>query len=227
MQYRETLIISLFTVISSFSYNSTYCEELQTIKNIQPVKVIQIIDGDTMYADFNKNGIAEKDEKVRLNGIDTFEVKPTQFLEWQMKNYSLTQEEALGLGYLGKEFAKKHLLNKYVIVKYTGETERCDMGRRLVSLYYNNKNYEEEILKAGFATVYKQSNLAPQLQKYEDLEKIRKHAQKTHALNLVLLNKKNNKYHKPTCEYGLMASQVELVDLKDLKNNSQLQLVVI
>lgn len=76
--------------------------------------VIKVIDGDTVYVDFNNNGIAEQDEKVRVNGIDTFETKFNDGLNWQMKLYNLTQDEALGLGYYGKEFAKKELLNKSV-----------------------------------------------------------------------------------------------------------------
>ena len=71
-------------------------------------KVIKVIDGDTVYVDFNDNGIAEQDEKVRINGIDTFETKLNNGLNWQMKLYNLTQDEALGLGYYGKEFAKKY-----------------------------------------------------------------------------------------------------------------------
>ncbi len=63
-------------------------------------KVIKVIDGDTVYVDFNDNGIAEQDEKVRINGIDTFETKINDGLNWQMKLYNLTQDEALGLGYL-------------------------------------------------------------------------------------------------------------------------------
>lgn len=176
-------------------------------------KVIKVIDGDTLFLDFNNDGIPQQEEKVRINGIDTFEVKPSVFLEWQMKEFKLTQSEALGLGYFGKEFAKKNLLNKYVKAEYSGETKVCDMGRQLMSIQYDNgKNYEQEVLKAGLATVYKKSNLAPELYKYENLDKIKANINKTHGLNLVLLNKKNNTYHKVNCEYGQMASRVELVN---------------
>ena len=84
-------------------------------------KVIKVIDGDTVFVDFNKNGIAEQKEKVRINGIDTFETRVLNGLAWQMETYNLTLEEALGLGYLGKEFARKELLNKEVIAKYTAD----------------------------------------------------------------------------------------------------------
>jgi len=194
------LIIFTFVSVGSFAYeNGTY-------------KIIKVIDGDTLFLDFNKDGIPQQEEKVRINGIDTFEVKPSVFLDWQMKEFNLTQSETLGLGYFGKEFAKKNLLNKYVKAEYTGATRTCDMGRQLMSIYYDNgKNYEQEVLKAGLATVYKKSNLAPELYKYENLSKIKANVKKTHWFNLVLLNKKNNTYHKVNCEYGLMASNVELI----------------
>lgn len=176
-------------------------------------KVIKVIDGDTLFLDFNNDGRYQQEEKVRINGIDTFEVKPSVFLDWQMKEFSLTQSEALGMGYFGKEFAKKNLLNKYVKAQYSGNTKLCDMGRQLMSIYYDNgRNYEQEVLKAGLAIVYKKSNLAPELYKYENLDKVKANVQKTHWLNLVLLNKKNNTYHKVNCQYGLMASNVELIN---------------
>jgi len=204
------VFICIFTCFlnRSFAYeNGTY-------------KVIKVIDGDTLFLDFNNDGIPQQEEKVRINGIDTFEVKPSVFLEWQMKEFNLTQNEALGLGYFGKEFVKKNLLNKYVKAEYTGNTKLCDMGRQLMSIYYDNgKNYEQEVLKAGLATVYKKSNLAPELYKYENLDKIKANVKKTHWLNLVLLNKKNNTYHKVNCEYGLMASNVELIQKPILSRN--------
>lgn len=181
-------------------------------------KVIKVIDGDTVYIDFNDNGIAEQDEKVRINGIDTFETKLNDGLNWQMKLYNLTQDEALGLGYYGKEFAKKELLNKPVRAEYTAEEKFDKNNRHLMSLYYDCdrqgkcKSYEQEVLKAGLATIYTKSNLADELKPYQNLDKIKANAKKSHKLNLVVLNKKNGKYHKLDCKYGWMSSQQEIVN---------------
>ena len=181
-------------------------------------KVIKVIDGDTVYVDFNDNGIAEQDEKVRVNGIDTFETKLNDGLNWQMQLYNLTQDEALGLGYYGKEFAKKELLNKPVRAEYTAEEKFDKNNRHLMSLYYDCnrqgkcKSYEKEVLKAGLATIYTKSNLADELKQYQNLDKIKAHAKKSHKLDLVVLNKKNDKYHKLDCKYGWMSSQQELID---------------
>ncbi len=156
-----------------------------------PHKVIKVIDGDTVYIDFNDNGIPEQNEKIRINGIDTFETKLNDGLEWQMKLYGLSQDEALGLGYYGKEFAKKELLNKPVKAEYTAEEKFDKNNRHLMSIYYNCnkngkcKNYEEEVLKAGLATIYTKSNLAVQLKPYENIDKIKVYA-KNHISSIWL-----------------------------------------
>lgn len=204
----KKFFLSLLLLISCniFCYANTNC-----------YKVIKVIDGDTFYIDFNNNGIADKDERVRINGIDTFETKPSVYLDWQMKKFNLTQEEALGLGYLGKEFAKKELLNKYVRAEYTSDRKYDTNNRHLMSIYYKNKNYEQEVLKAGLATVYTKSNIAHELKAYENIDKLKENLQKIHKLNLVVLNLKNGKYHKTICPYGWLAQHHELIDKPVIK----------
>lgn len=152
---KRILLLILFTFALSVAIVSA-----KLISKENEYKVIKVIDGDTVYIDFNNNNISEQNEKVRINGIDTFETKPSIFLDYQIQNYNLTKEEALGLGYFGKEFAKKELLNKYVIAKYTAEEKFDKNNRHLMSIYYNCnsnnecKNYEQEVLKAGLATIY-------------------------------------------------------------------------
>ena len=185
---KKELLYSLL-LIYVFSFNIATAETIYS-------KVIKVIDGDTVYIDFNDNGIPEQDEKVRINGIDTFETKLNDGLEWQMKLYGLSQDEALGLGYYGKEFAKKELLNKSVKAEYTAEEKFDNNNRHLMSIYYDCnrhgkcKNYEQEVLKAGLATIYTISNLADKLKPYENLDKIKAYAKKSHKHDLVILNKK-------------------------------------
>ena len=202
--------IILSILIAAISVNLSYASDFH--------KVLKVVDGDTVYVDFNDNGFYEQDEKVRINGIDTFETKPNDMLTWQMQRFELLQNEALGLGYYGKEFAKKELLNKSVRAEYTAEEKFDKNNRHLMSLYYDCnrqgkcKSYEKEVLKAGLATIYTKSNLADELKPYQNLGKIKANAKKSHSLNLVVLNKKNGKYHKTSCEYGWLAHQQELID---------------
>lgn len=213
---KKELLYSLL-LIYVFSFNIATAETIYS-------KVIKVIDGDTVYIDFNDNGIPEQDEKVRINGIDTFETKLNDGLEWQMKLYGLSQDEALGLDYYGKEFAKKELLNKSVKAEYTAEEKFDNNNRHLMSIYYDRnrhgkcKNYEQEVLKAGLATIYTISNLADKLKPYENLDKIKAYAKKSHKHDLVILNKKNGKYHKINCKYGWLATQSEIFDRNQVKN---------
>jgi endonuclease YncB( thermonuclease family) len=82
----KTVFISLLLLLSVGNSCSA---------NSEVYKALKTIDGDTVYIDFNRNGLADADERIRINGIDTFEVKPTVYLDWQVKCFNLTQEEAL------------------------------------------------------------------------------------------------------------------------------------
>lgn len=199
------------SIILLFLFASVGCAEESRYK------VIKVIDGDTVYVDFNKNGIPEREEKVRINGIDTFETRVSDGLKWQMNEYALTQDEAIGLGYYGKEFAKKELLNKYVIAEYTANSKLDKNDRKLMSVYYDCKNghcksYEQEILKAGLAVVYRKSNIAETLKNLENIDKIKAYAKKSHRLNLVLLNKNTKKYHHVNCQSAKNLSNAELIN---------------
>lgn len=181
-------------------------------------EVLKVHDGDTIYVDLNRNGKADKDEKLRLNGIDTFETKYSYFLTKQAQTYDITQKQALGLGYLGTEFAKKKLLGKRVKVEING---KGDFGRKLAHIYIFGQNFEKQILKAGLASVYRESKDAEKYLKYENVNKIKKNAEKANKLDLVLLNLKNNKYHKPFCKYAKNIAQYDLIQLKDLPKEAK------
>ena len=159
-------------------------------------KVLRVVDGDTVYVDFNNNGFADKEERVRLNGIDAFETHAGSHLDWQMKTYGLTQKEVFTLGYMGMGFAREKLLGNYVEVEFTADDLTDKYGRPLVSINYNkNKSFEREMLKRGFATVYRLSNRAPELLKYEKLPKIKRNARKSDEYNLQFYNYKTGVYY--------------------------------
>lgn len=114
-------------------------------------------------------------------------------------------------------------MNKPVRAEYTVEEKFDKNNRHLTLIYYNCnkngkcKNYEEEVLKAGLATIYTKSNLAGQLKPYESIDKIKAYAKKSHKLNLVLLNNKTVKFHEPDCEYAQYMGGAELVQKKLLE----------
>lgn len=198
------VIISIFFILIG---NCLSCDASSTYK------IIRVVDGDTIYVDFNNDGYGQKDEKVRLNGVDAFEVTPSKYLYYQKENNNLTTQEILRLGFLGKKFAEKELLNKRVQVVADGNSQYDKFNRNLVSIIYdNNKNFEEEILKAGLATVYTKSNIAAKLKKYENKAKIKENLSKSTDLKLVILDKKSGLFHKLDCPKALTVKMPELIE---------------
>jgi len=180
-------------------------------------KVLKVLDGDTFIIDFNSNGIIDSNERVRVNGIDAFEIKINNSLKKQAGKFNITTLQALKLGYLGKTFAEKNLLNKYVKVEYSAKSRKDYYGRELASIYYNcNKNgkcksYEQEILKSGYAFLYPYSNIKKQLKPYLNKDKILVNAKNSDKLDIVVLNKKRDLFHEINCEYAWKAKQQELI----------------
>ena len=195
--------------------------------NADTYKVLRVLDGDTFFIDFNSNGIMDSNERVRVNGIDAFEVKINATLNKQAEKSGITTEQALKLGYLGKEFAEKHLLNKNVEIEYSGRSNHDYYGRELVSIYYDCdkkggcKSYEEEILKSGYAFIYPYSNIKKQLKPFYNLEKIQSNAEKTKNLDIVVLNSKKGLYHQINCENAWKTKQPELTLRKQLNKNNK------
>ncbi len=205
------LICILFLKLSVFADESSF------------YKVIKVVDGDTVYIDFNRDGIAQKDERVRLNGIDTFEGIIGDHFKFQVKKYNLSQKEVLGLGYLAKEFAKEKLLAKDVKVEFSSNELKDKYNRLIVSIYYNDNkkgkyiSFEKELLKQGLALVYEKSNLAMDLKKYENYKKLKENIKKADDLNLAVLDKKSGKYYKLDSDkiFYINYSDWELLEISD------------
>nr|DAU52929.1 MAG TPA: hypothetical protein [Caudoviricetes sp.] len=219
--YHSLLVLSLiFSSLSFSNYSLAY--ENNTNMPYSPnkrYKILKVYDGDTFDIDFNGDGIAQTDERVRVNGIDTFASKPNEEMNRQMSMYNMNKIEVLTLGFLAKKFAKEKLLNKYVYVVNSAERERDIYNRHLVSIYYGKpkKNYEIEVLKRGLATVYKKSNLAKDYQKYEDFKKIISYSKTAPNYSFAIRNNLNGKYHTVNCKNANLIGDAELVDTNKLK----------
>ncbi len=167
-------------------------------------RVIRVVDGDTVYLDFNNNGIAEKRERVRLSGIDAFEVRPSENMNMQMKDLNISAREVLTLGYLGKEFAAKELLWKTVNADFTEQNAFDKYNRPLMSITYDNgKDFEEEILKSGLAVVFRNSSRAKKLKKFENRKKIKENLKRTQSINLMYYSRKENRTYPITSDQAL------------------------
>ena len=178
--------------------------------------VVKVSDGDTIYLDFNKNGKPDKNERVRLNGIDAFETHNGTHLATQMKDFGFSLNEVLVLGYLGKKYAESELLGKIVDAQFSATTPFDAYNRPLMSIAYDgSKSYEVQILKSGLACVYSGSNLAANLRKYENIKKIKKNLKFSKNLNLMFYNSVKGEFYSLDSEEAFDSSNVLINTNKD------------
>lgn len=97
---RKSLLLLLLTISFSFAF----------VKDTYRCKVDRIVDGDTIYAycDINKNGIIDKNErvKIRIVSIDTFESKLNRRARLQSKKYNIPISQVIANGLKAKEILK-------------------------------------------------------------------------------------------------------------------------
>lgn len=98
-----------------------------------PYRVVQVLDGDTIVV----RGAGAPDETIRLLGVDTPEThhprKPVQCYGPEAAAYTTSR-----------------LFGQ--VVRLEDDVERRDIyGRRLAYVYLDDKNYERELLRKGYA----------------------------------------------------------------------------
>jgi micrococcal nuclease len=117
-------------------------------------KVVKVVDGDTVYV-VAENGTKYK---IRLLGVDTPEtyIKNNPHEYFVDENTPITNTTYLKLwGYKATDFAKNMLENKTVIVVFDNKApKKGKYGRYLAYIFINNTNFNEELLKYGYARVY-------------------------------------------------------------------------
>ena len=77
-------------------------------------EVIEVVEGDLIYIDLNRNKISDKNELFHLSGVNSFPLKLNNKTKIYMDKFGLSLEEVFMLGNLGIEFTKNNLLNKEV-----------------------------------------------------------------------------------------------------------------
>jgi len=126
----------------------TLCLCMQNQKEVY-VKVVDVIDGDTIVVDMNG-----KLERVRLIGVDTPELKVERNKPYEYDNITdvtlLTE-----WGWKAREFAEKWLEGKIVKLEFDELTGYRDKyGRILAYVYVNGTDFNALLLEKGLARVY-------------------------------------------------------------------------
>lgn len=161
-------------------------------------KVLKIVSPTEIVIDLNKNGVEDNNEIITLQNVQSFSTKPSGAQAQLARRIKISDEDALGLGFLAENFAKETLLDKNVKLKNN-------------IILINNKNYKNLLFERGFALKNVKSP-APQLAK--NLEKVRK-------LNLRIFNNKSHKYHKLNCKYGLIAHNSQILPAYQLPKDAK------
>ena len=107
-----------------------------------PVKIVKILDGDTIRAKINDNIFS-----IRLIGIDCYETTPNNRAYRQAYNNNLTIDEVIKNG----KFSKKYLINLYKKSNVqTFEFMGLDYYKRpLGVLYFDDVNINQKMLNHG------------------------------------------------------------------------------
>ncbi len=114
-------------------------------------RVLKVVDGDTFYAEVNGEKV-----KIRVLGIDTPEIiaeknKPMEYGD-------ITNLTCLALwGVKAKEFVKRELEGKVVLIEFDRKAGLKDKyGRLLAYVYYPNEgtDFAAKLIKLGYARVF-------------------------------------------------------------------------
>lgn len=162
-------------------------------------EVLKINSPTEIFVDINKNGVADKDELIGLK-VQSFSTKPSEAQSKLAKKLKISDEDAMGLGFLAENFAKETLAEKQVKLKNNNS-----------EVFVGNKNYKNMLLSSGFAV---ESDCIVPLSFKKNLEKV-------HKLNLIIFNNKSHKYHKLGCKYGLLAHNSQILPASQLPQDAK------
>lgn len=160
--------------------------------------------------DLNKNRIIDSDEIVCVDNLEAFSLEPTdEFVAKYSKEYNLSKNDIISLGYLAQEFVQKRIENSEAKVKFTGKvTTEC----RFADVTFQDYDYKTMLLHSGFGI----SN-----GKVGDWEKFRKNLASARKLHLVILNHHSGKFHTLDCPYGNVARDSVIIPERQLPTNAK------
>ena len=162
MRNRLTLLVFL-TIFLSFSL-SLYAQELME------GRCLNVLDGDTIEVDFNKDGIIQEDsERVEVLGIDCYEPDEDQGLAERTEQVKIMIKEEKKLSLEAKEYGRKALLNQTIKVEAYGGGRPGSVSHGYV--YIGVTDYGASLLKKGLAKVNRRNKKHPKYEEYLKLEK--------------------------------------------------------
>jgi len=117
---------------------------------LHPTKVLYVVDGDTIAVNWKG-----KKESIRLLEVDTFEVRGSNSMNGDIKQFHLSKNKLKSLGKIGSNLTKQ-LVHRGDTVWLSFEGKRRGYYKRLLAFVHlsNGKVLNEELMKQGVALVY-------------------------------------------------------------------------
>ncbi len=185
---RSAKIISIFFIILIFTVFTTFI-----LLDKSEKAVLNIITPSEIQIDLNNNKIADSNEIICLENIQTLTSNLSKNQKDLADKLNLPVEDALKFGYISDSFADSTLSDKKVKLKFSSnKTPNCVFADIII----DNESYREKLINSGLAFV----NGKP-----SNIDKYKKQLQKARKYKLVILNHRSSKYHKTDCKYGLAA----------------------
>ncbi len=155
-------------------------------------EVIEVVEGDLIYIDLNRNKISDKNELFHLSGVNSFPLKLNNKTKIYMDKFGLSLEEVFMLGNLGIEFTKNNLLNKEVKFIEKPKEYDPDYKYRFGKISRNKEDWGITLLKNGLGAAYWGKEGIPYLS-FENKEKVKENIAKIiNADNKISEKVKNN-----------------------------------
>ncbi|GBF23582.1 hypothetical protein tpqmel_0986, partial [Candidatus Gastranaerophilus sp. (ex Termes propinquus)] len=109
-------------------------------------QVLRVIEGDRYVLDLNGNGQEDEDEIFHLYNVNSFPLRYSEKTVQYAENYGLSVQEAVALGYVGREWAKEHLLGQKVVLKDANDYNPA-YNYRFAQISFKNQDLAKALLK--------------------------------------------------------------------------------
>lgn len=200
----KNLITTIF-LIGILSVFLIFISETEKTK-----EVLEVYTPTKIGIDIDKNKTISNEEIFCIEGVESFSLEPSEeFYNNNSKQYNLTNEDFISLGYLAQEFATNTILHKKVSFSPTSKiTNEC----KFANIKIDNLEYKDILLNSGFGV---NGN------KIGNIENFRNKLEKAKKLHLVVLNHHSNKYHTLDCKYGKLAHDTIILPKRQLPKNAK------
>lgn len=152
LKFSSANLVFLSIVILFFLFDIEKDKKEIEPPNKEPVKLIEVLDGDTLKVKSYKNNQVFK---VRLIGIDTPESNLNPKLKRELQKSTKTEKEIIKMGIISKQFTQKMVeSSRFLYLEY--DIQLYDKYNRKLAYVYleNGKMLNYLLVREGYAKVY-------------------------------------------------------------------------